>query len=97
MDAEQLVVCCPAGTVPMLLDAGTAAELSDSSSDEGGDTMPASAPGACEGAVYCPDCEMWLNGPTQWEDHKIGKKHQKKHAEEEHTSKCGVDRRREAT
>ena len=25
--------------------------------------------------VYCEDCEMWLNGPTQWEDHKIGKKH----------------------
>ena len=20
---------------------------------------------------------MWLNGPTQWEDHKIGKKHKK--------------------
>ena len=28
-------------------------------------------------AKYCPDCEMWLNGPTQWEDHKIGKKHKK--------------------
>ena len=26
-------------------------------------------------AVHCPDCDMWLNGPTQWEDHKIGKKH----------------------
>ena len=31
-----------------------------------------------EGAVYCEDCEMWLNGPTQWEDHKIGKKHKKR-------------------
>jgi hypothetical protein len=30
-----------------------------------------------EAAVYCEDCEMWLNGPTQWEDHKIGKKHKK--------------------
>ena len=29
------------------------------------------------GAVYCEFCEMWLNGPTQWEDHKIGKKHKK--------------------
>ena len=29
------------------------------------------------GAVYCEYCEMWLNGPTQWEDHKIGKKHKK--------------------
>ena len=28
-------------------------------------------------AKHCPDCEMWLNGPTQWEDHKIGKKHKK--------------------
>ena len=28
-------------------------------------------------AKYCPDCEMWLNGPIQWEDHKIGKKHKK--------------------
>ena len=26
-------------------------------------------------AVYCPDCQMWLNGPTQWQDHRIGKKH----------------------
>ena len=25
--------------------------------------------------VYCEVCEMWLNGPTQWEDHQIGKKH----------------------
>ena len=23
---------------------------------------------------------MWLNGPTQWEDHKIGKKHKKKNS-----------------
>ena len=30
-----------------------------------------------DGAIYCPDCEMWLNGPTPWEDHKIGKKHAK--------------------
>ena len=22
---------------------------------------------------YCPECKMWLNGPPQWEDHKIGK------------------------
>ena len=30
-----------------------------------------------DGAVYCEWCEMYLNGPTQWEDHKIGKKHKK--------------------
>ena len=29
------------------------------------------------GAVYCDMCEMWLNGPTQWQDHRIGKKHKK--------------------
>ena len=27
-------------------------------------------------AVYCDDCEMWLSGPTQLENHKIRKKHQ---------------------
>ena len=29
-------------------------------------------------ARYCEDCEVWLNGPTQWDDHKIGKKHKKR-------------------
>ena len=28
-------------------------------------------------AVQCLVCDMWLNGPTQFEDHKIGKKHKK--------------------
>jgi hypothetical protein len=28
-------------------------------------------------AVWCPVCEIWLNGQTQLEDHKIGKKHKK--------------------
>ena len=28
-------------------------------------------------AIYCEECEMWINGPTQWEDHKVGKKHRK--------------------
>ncbi|CAE8637757.1 unnamed protein product [Polarella glacialis] len=31
----------------------------------------------CEGATYCQHCDMWLNSPTQWADHKIGKKHRK--------------------
>ena len=39
--------------------------------------MEQGTPESSEGAVYCEDCEMWLNGPTQWEDHKIGKKHKK--------------------
>ena len=27
--------------------------------------------------VYCIECEMWLNGPTQHEDHLTGRKHKK--------------------
>ena len=27
--------------------------------------------------VFCKQCEMWLNGQTQWWDHVIGKKHEK--------------------
>jgi len=38
-------------------------------------------------AVYCEDCEKWLNGPTQWEDHKIGKKHKKKLENDENLKK----------
>ena len=32
------------------------------------------------GALYCEVYEMWLNGPTHWEEHKIGKKHAKNNA-----------------
>ena len=28
-------------------------------------------------AIFCQECELWLNSPTQWEDHKIGGKHTK--------------------
>ena len=27
--------------------------------------------------IHCNVCNMGLNGRTQWEDHKIGKKHRK--------------------
>ena len=37
------------------------------------------ASGFEEGAVYCDVCRIWLNGQTQWEDHKIGKMHRKLH------------------
>eukprot|EP00439_Symbiodinium_sp_Y106_P063093 s3271_g9.t1 len=30
-----------------------------------------------DGAIYCKHCQMWLNGPAQWADHEIGKKHRK--------------------
>ena len=33
-------------------------------------------------AVYCQECQTWLNGPRQFEDHKIGKKHQKNMAKQ---------------
>ena len=38
-------------------------------------------------AVWCEVCEMWLTGPTQWEDHKIGKKH-KRNANKKEGSKA---------
>ena len=28
-------------------------------------------------SVWCTDCEMWLNGPEQFGEHKEGKKHRK--------------------
>ena len=42
--------------------------------DDADDTNGSRENGASK---YCPDCEMWLNGPTQWEEHKAGKKHKK--------------------
>ena len=27
------------------------------------------------GAVFCHVCQMYLNGPTPWADHRIGKQH----------------------
>ena len=38
-------------------------------------------------AVWCADCEMLLNGPIQWEDHKIGKKHINKNTKKSGTRK----------
>jgi hypothetical protein len=29
------------------------------------------------GAIYCKDCEIWLNGDAQWQDHRTGGKHRK--------------------
>ena len=28
--------------------------------------------------IYCEACTMWLNGPVQWTDHLVGKKHKRK-------------------
>ena len=27
--------------------------------------------------IWCGTCEMWVNGQTQWQDHRVGKKHRK--------------------
>ena len=27
--------------------------------------------------IYCSECQMWLNGTPQWEDHRKGDKHKK--------------------
>ena len=33
-----------------------------------------------DGPIYCDVCQFWLNGPAQWEDHTIGKKHKRRSA-----------------
>ena len=33
--------------------------------------------GVYDDPIYCPACEMWVNGPAQWDNHQIGKKHRK--------------------
>ena len=42
-------------------------------SDGGGGGAEEKAAKKCK--KFCKNCEMWLNGPTQFEDHKKGKKH----------------------
>ena len=27
--------------------------------------------------VYCPTCQQWLSGPTDWEEHRTSQKHKK--------------------
>ena len=39
--------------------------------------MDKNKPTEHDGAIYCKHCQMWLNGPAQWADHEIGKKHRK--------------------
>jgi hypothetical protein len=43
-------------------------------------------------AVYCYYCEMWLNGPTQEEDHLIGKKHKKSLKRKMHGSQASASK-----
>ena len=57
-------------------------------------------------AILCEGCDMWLNGPTQWEARVIGRKHKENrkkvllmlgqtHAEEAPTSKPAQKKARE--
>ena len=39
------------------------------------------------GRKWCDYCEMWLNGPIQYADHVIGKKHRKNHGNAERYQK----------
>ena len=66
---------CPAGATLHYREAHL--DMPSSSSEKGEEEIDrVKAPGTTtnfeEGAVYCPDCEMWLNGPTQWDNHMIG-------------------------
>ena len=74
-EAEQLVVRCPVGTCPMLLHSTTAGELSDESDDKD-EHVAASV--AMPDNMYCEDCQMQLNGPGHWTEHREGKTHKKK-------------------
>eukprot|EP00397_Hematodinium_sp_SG-2012_P000783 GEMP01000784.1.p1 GENE.GEMP01000784.1~~GEMP01000784.1.p1 ORF type:complete len:1495 (+),score=357.62 GEMP01000784.1:590-4486(+) len=48
------------------------------SSDLEADPVPSQSVDTDDGAaVFCRKCEKWLNGPTQWKDHRIGKQHRK--------------------
>ena len=42
-----------------------------------GTDKDALATGVENGPVYCTECEIPLNGPVQYEEHKMGKKHKK--------------------
>ena len=55
-------------------DNGVEPSQQDTRKDGGNAPKPPKGPTE---AIWCKDCDMWLNGQTQWEDHKIGKKHLK--------------------
>ena len=67
-------------------DFGAASEISESEGKQRQQEQQEKESGQ---AVYCEDCDMWLNGPIQWEDHKISKKH-KKCSEESRGGWCCV-------
>ena len=64
---------------PFHVQANLSPDVSDTSSDPGenADASPTKMPRGDGAEVWCHDCRVWLNGTTQWEDHKIGKKHRR--------------------
>ena len=43
---------------------------------QGADDDSNSSDGSSEGqGIYCQECETWLNGPNQYKDHLVGRKH----------------------
>ena len=45
--------------------------------------------------ILCDRCNQWLNGPTQWEDHKLGLKHHKNSKGESRKSHPNTKKKRE--
>jgi hypothetical protein len=77
------------GNQTAVADAGAPSEQPPS---DAGETPAPTENSSDSQAVYCEDCEMWLNGPTQWEDHKIGKKHRKNLKRSKGANAAGNDR-----
>ena len=48
-------------------------------------------------AVYCEDCEFWLNGPKTLEDHEKGKWHKIQLSRKRHQSQCSISQQRIAS
>jgi dsRNA-specific ribonuclease len=84
----QFVVQPPKNVDPLFLGVDAGGKLPEDC--EGGDDARAVAQGGSgsggDGAVWCPDCEMWLNGPTQWEDHKKEKNIKKNTSRRSHAA-----------
>ena len=40
--------------------------------------------------VFCKICDMWVNGPQQWSDHKMSKRHKKNCQKQQAAIGCAV-------
>ena len=69
-DFIQLRELFPVGTVPFVTSIAQRSQAKET--PEAGEVASDETE---NGAKYCKDCAMWLNGPQQYEDHVIGKKH----------------------